>query len=429
MANVYVDKRTGNIVVRAYAGINPATGKPHSVSETLPSGSSDGEVDAARDRQDARASISKGNTASMTVQTVVAYYLEGCEISGMSPTTLAAYRSYIKCHIVPRIGSMPFDRTDAALFSKFFRDLRRSKSAGGAGLSTATVEKIHALLSGCFTSLLFDGVIGRNPMAGVKVARGESPEAKPLSKDDFGKLMEYLEMTLSMPVVTIGGYERITEACIWWTALHTGLRRGELAGALEEHFEPSGAEIPAQLRVCRVLVHVSGGGVIDKEPKSKRSKAKLPLDADTERYLEDNIARKNSNHSVCDDNPLFAHVDGRPYTPNDLTSRFSALKRELKLANHVHLHTLRHTHATYLIADGEDILTVQERMRHASGKTTMDIYGHVLPGRGAQAARRFANTSESMVQRTCNEPAATSVPTCPLTGKTCARFGSAQLEK
>jgi integrase len=44
-------------------------------------------------------------------------------------------------------------------------------------------------------------------------------------------------------------------------------------------------------------------------------------------------------------------------------------------------HDLRHFYGSTLIASGLDIKTVQTRMRHASAKTTLDCYGHMLPDR------------------------------------------------
>ena len=44
-------------------------------------------------------------------------------------------------------------------------------------------------------------------------------------------------------------------------------------------------------------------------------------------------------------------------------------------------HDLRHYFASLLIASGCDVKTVQARLRHASGKTTLDTYGHLWPDR------------------------------------------------
>jgi integrase len=44
-------------------------------------------------------------------------------------------------------------------------------------------------------------------------------------------------------------------------------------------------------------------------------------------------------------------------------------------------HDLRHYFASLLIADGLDVKTVQARLRHASAKTTLDVYGHMWPAK------------------------------------------------
>jgi len=44
-------------------------------------------------------------------------------------------------------------------------------------------------------------------------------------------------------------------------------------------------------------------------------------------------------------------------------------------------HDLRHYFASLLVASGADVKVVQARLRHASGKTTLDTYGHLWPDR------------------------------------------------
>ena len=45
----------------------------------------------------------------------------------------------------------------------------------------------------------------------------------------------------------------------------------------------------------------------------------------------------------------------------------------------VRFHGLRHYFASLLISAGLDVKVVQTRMRHASAKTTLDVYGHLWP--------------------------------------------------
>jgi len=53
------------------------------------------------------------------------------------------------------------------------------------------------------------------------------------------------------------------------------------------------------------------------------------------------------------------------------------------------LQDLRHTHATLLLANGENAKVVQERLGHHSHSFTADTYQHVMPGMDAAAASLF----------------------------------------
>ena len=46
----------------------------------------------------------------------------------------------------------------------------------------------------------------------------------------------------------------------------------------------------------------------------------------------------------------------------------------------VSMHDLRHTHGSYLLAQGWDIAAVSERLGHSSVAFTAQVYLHSLPG-------------------------------------------------
>jgi integrase len=50
------------------------------------------------------------------------------------------------------------------------------------------------------------------------------------------------------------------------------------------------------------------------------------------------------------------------------------------------LHSLRHTHASMLIAGGMDVLTISRRLGHANPSITLSVYGHLIHGTDDKAA-------------------------------------------
>jgi integrase len=76
----------------------------------------------------------------------------------------------------------------------------------------------------------------------------------------------------------------------------------------------------------------------------------------------------------------FSETDGI-WLPVHLKSASSSLLcRRLGLTKGASLHTLRHTHGSFLLADGADLATVSERLGHSSVRVTADIYSHTLRG-------------------------------------------------
>jgi integrase len=52
----------------------------------------------------------------------------------------------------------------------------------------------------------------------------------------------------------------------------------------------------------------------------------------------------------------------------------------------VRWHDLRHGAASFMIAGGVDVAVISKRLGHSSIRIPADVYGHLLPGAGRQAA-------------------------------------------
>ena len=67
-------------------------------------------------------------------------------------------------------------------------------------------------------------------------------------------------------------------------------------------------------------------------------------------------------------------------------SGFPCSRRQIRRLD---LHTVRHTFASRLIVNGENLKYIAEQLGHASIKITVDIYGHLIPGGNRQAVDRL----------------------------------------
>lgn len=67
----------------------------------------------------------------------------------------------------------------------------------------------------------------------------------------------------------------------------------------------------------------------------------------------------------------------------------AAIEREDDRLPRLTPHGLRHSHATWLLFNNEQLKVVQERLGHARASTTADLYQHVIPGMQRDAADRL----------------------------------------
>ena len=386
MATARRNKRTGAWEVRCYAGIDQTTGKKRNLSRTLPPDAAEEEVAAAKADLDRIAAFCRSGGVSWTVGGLLRYDLGRLPALGLSPTTVDGYASYLRCYIEPYVGSMPAADARPYVFSSLLQRISTRGGKDGNPVSPATARKVLAWLSGAFGRLASEGVIAQSPVAGVKPPKQAGAESRALSAEQVGALSRWLESREGDPAADA------IALC-----LDTGLRRGELAGLRVGDFD----EAAGRLRVSSVLVESSsaGAGLVRKEPKSRASKrwAYVPGAAGARLARHARMQRRRlAGSGVRQDGatPMFAHDDGSPLRPGELTAAFRRAADACGLPAWAHLHTLRHTFATYLLASGAPVKEVQELLGHASATTTLNVYGHVVPGRKSEAADAYIRWRE-----------------------------------
>ena len=76
---------------------------------------------------------------------------------------------------------------------------------------------------------------------------------------------------------------------------------------------------------------------------------------------------------------------GTPRDPDNLSHTFSRIARRAGLG-HWHVHELRHSGASLMLAQGTDLYVVSEVLGHSSVAITKDVYGHLVEGQKRSAA-------------------------------------------
>jgi integrase len=77
---------------------------------------------------------------------------------------------------------------------------------------------------------------------------------------------------------------------------------------------------------------------------------------------------------------VFTDVIGRPVKLDAPTKAFREVAAVAKLPSEVTLHSLRHTFASWSLANGADVVAVQRVLGHWVPSTTLNVYNHVVAG-------------------------------------------------
>jgi hypothetical protein len=153
-----------------------------------------------------------------------------------------------------------------------------------------------------------------------------------------------------------------------------GLRRGEIIAVRWSDVDFAAGTVT----VCRQIQEREGRAVVCL-PKSERSGRTVALDHATLtvlRRLHADWVREGGG--VATDGWVFAHAEGRHWSPSYVTHVFGRLVREAGLPP-IRFHDLRHGAASLSLAAGNELKVVQAILGHESMVLTADTYTSVLP--------------------------------------------------
>lgn len=118
-------------------------------------------------------------------------------------------------------------------------------------------------------------------------------------------------------------------------------------------------------------------------PKTPRSRRTIPLPTVVSEALAEHIRQ----YPPADDGLLFHTRDGLPLRHEYYTRSVFAvgvdratLPDGSKLPPETTSHALRHHYASTLLAGGEGVVTVAERLGHENATLVLTTYAHLMPG-------------------------------------------------
>lgn len=311
-------------------------------------------------------------THTLTVGEFLDTWIEGKQ--GLKPSTRAHYRDTIRLYLRPHIGGVRLMELRAFHLDRMYGAI--AKGVRGKPLSTSSVRRIHACLRSALNTAVKRRLIPYNPALHVELPPERPKRPQPWTADECRRFLASIEND--------------PEALLYRLLLVTGMRRGEAIGLRWRDLDLGSGDA----RVVQQITAVAGHPMVD-SPKTRRGSRVVPLDPDMTRQLTEHRDAQRTTHRGYGlpwdaDTLVFARPDGSRLRPEYVSKHFTVLARRAGLPA-IRLHDLRHTNATLALEAGIDLKIVSERLGHATTGITADIYTHVAPRVGRDAAGRIAS--------------------------------------
>jgi len=316
----------------------------------------------------------QNGTAVDPSRLTVSEYLRGWldTDSDLSPKTLERYRQLVEQQVIPHIGATPLQKLRPSQVHDWHATLLRAGGKGGRALSARTVGHAHRVLHRGLERAMRLEMVGRNPAHAVPPPKPDSAEVEILSAEQMGEVLAALADHPLYPVVAL--------------ALGSGMRRGELCGLAWGALDLDAAVV----RVERSLEETATG-LRFKAPKTRHGHRSVSLPSPVVDVLRTHRRQQLEQRLLlglgrpAQNDLVFALPDGSPWPPDKLSRDWGNIVRDRRLPR-VMFHSLRHSHASALIAAGLDIVTISRRLGHGSPAITLTVYAHTFSNKTDTAA-------------------------------------------
>jgi integrase len=307
------------------------------------------QADAKRHAATVEADMSRGQYVDLSHRvTVTEYARQWAASRPHRPTTARRTAGLIENHIAgTRLGG------------RRLAEVKSSEVQGWASdratvLGPATTRGLVGLLRSIYAAAVLDRLVASSPVIRISLPPVERPRIIPLTVEQVAALADAMPQRYRAMVITQAGL---------------GLRIGELLALRVQ-----------DLDFLRRTVHVewqfTSGSKIRTEPQDPRSRRTIPAP----QVVLDVLAAHLATFPAGPDRSVFTTTVGTPlghmYYGHQL---FRRAVTGSGLPEGTTSHDLRHHFASLLLAAGESVVAVAERLGHEDASLVLSTYGHLMP--------------------------------------------------
>ncbi len=278
---------------------------------------------------------------------------------GRDARTVERHSELAHLHITPYLGGVRLQQLApthlADLYARLLREGRRDGRSGG--LSPRTVGHVHRTVHRALRQAVRWQLLARNPASDLELPTVPKTEMVTLTREQARTLLDAAaERSWLHTLVLLG--------------VATGARLGELLALrwADVDLDEGAARIGASRRVV-----------------AKRMEVKAPKTAAGERTVALGPVTVGAYDAKSD--LVICKPDGRPYRPDSVSTMFRTFADKAGLPRTVHVHTLRHSAASFLAAAGVPASDIAAQLGHADGGAlALRVYVHPLEENRRRAA-------------------------------------------
>jgi integrase len=270
--------------------------------------------------------------------------------------TEAQIETNLRLHVYPRIGHRPIASIRQSEIQCVIKAMIEGEDTGRP-LAPSTVKTIHTWVGSIFASAVADRVLASSPCTGVRLPEVEKPQIAPWEVDRVEAIVNAIPGRYKS-LVTFGA--------------GTGVRISEALGLTLDRVD----FLRRTVRIDRQLARIGDGKPVLGPVKDRKNRPRvIPLPDVVLNSLSEHLVRWPASTGDL----IFRNERDEPIRRTTFSDIWRKAVEPLGVPRGDGYHQLRHFYASLLIAHGESVRVVQERLGHTSAQMTLDTYSHLWP--------------------------------------------------